>query len=263
MRLEDINLKALREVPYDSAAKRRAQARGGELSRKVYEDKDLVYKIWPKSAKPWRTIYVGGVATLLTSPVGPDGKLALPGFTAGLYDSITVPAFVDYIYSGKHLVGYATQKGIPLTAEEADSAECLALVDRIIERTIKHRHVLRDLYYANIIRLPNGKLSLIDLETQIAHLDTLDLNAELETGALRRITAKRYRQFLIDFFDVRVTTPSILRARANRQATSHLISGKSPAPAAKEAPISMKPEPSKSNNVVAWIESVRARLGQL
>jgi hypothetical protein len=252
MKLRAIDITSLREVSYESAAKRRAEARGSELARKIYEGKDLIYKIWPRYNKTWRRIYVGSSPILLHNPRSSSGQFALPGFLAGLYDRETAPGFVDYIYSGKRLVGYVTLKGAPIEPDDIDSAECSTLIDRVIERTVKHRHVLRDLYHANIVRLPDGRLSLIDLETPISHLDTLDLNAEIEGGALRRGTASRYRKFLVDFFDRRVSSPAILSARSNPQITSPLVENDSQ-PAIESGGLT----------AFAWVRTLKTKLEEI
>jgi hypothetical protein len=210
--LETLDFDRLTPVSYASAARRRAAARGVELARKIFRDDNFYYKVWPAESRVCRTVYVAG-QPIIISLSGGDGREYLPGFLCGLYDDAIVPGFVDNIYSKGRLVGYITQAGEVLDANMADKEECLAFLKDVIQRSIQSRHIIRDLHPGNVIRLPSGRLSLIDLETPLAHLDSLDLNLETQSGALRRGTFLHYRQFILDFFDVRCTDAVLIGER--------------------------------------------------
>lgn len=241
MLLSELDVSRLRELPYRSAAKDRAAKAGLTLIRRVYDTGELIVKLWPVDWRGWNLVVDGNRRRRFHRER--DGAATrLPGDALGIYDARTTPAFADYVYADTgELVGYATRRGIVVNREEMDSAaDCVALVDLLIERSLATGHILRDVHAGNIIRLPDGRVSLIDLETPLARLATLDLNHEVETGALRRGTSQRYRQFIFDLVDRRQST------------------GGKGDKAAPEAPAATASSPE-----MAWIAEVEQELARL
>lgn len=228
MELKDIPFHRLKQIAYESAAVRRAAQKGRELARRIFEEADVFHKVWPATSKVHRTVYVSGAPLVVESNVDAAGNEQLLGFLCGLYDKAICPGFIENIYSDGKLVGYSTRRGKPLTEKELKGADCASFVEYCIQRSLEARHVMRDLHVGNLVRLPDGRISLIDLETPISHLDTLDLNMEIQTGALRRGIIPAYRQFLLDFFDLRCSDPTIIAARTLpfRLRTSQLVQPK-------------------------------------
>ena len=203
MLLSTLEVARLREVPYRSAAKERAAKSGVAMTRRIYDAGDCIVKLWPADWRGWNVV-VDGARRRRFRQAG-AGAMVLPGETLGIYDPRTVPAFGEYVYSDEgRLVGYTTQRGTVVDRAEVDgAADCIALVDLLIERSAAAGHILRDVHAGNLIRLPDGRVSLIDLETPLARLETLDLDHEVTTGSLRRGTSQRYRQFIFDQVDRR------------------------------------------------------------
>jgi hypothetical protein len=204
MLVSSLDVTRLEEVPYKSAAKNRAAQAGVRLHRRVYDGGDCIIKLWPADWLGWNVV-VDGAGRRRFRGAGDSAPKVLPGTTLGIYDARFVPAFGEYIYTDDgDLVGYTTRKGMVVEKADVDGApDCITLVDDLIVRSISSGYILRDLHAGNLIRLPDGRLSLIDLETPLARLDTLDLNNEVANGALRRGTSQRYRQFIFDYMDRR------------------------------------------------------------
>lgn len=270
MELAEIDFQRLVPVNYKSAAQRRAAARGMVLARKIYRDEHYFYKVWPAESRVWRTVYKNGTPIVLDANKDAQGQKQLPGFLYGLYDETIVPGFVSYIYSQQTLVGYITKAGEVLTPQDAEAAECQAFIGNVIKRSLLSRHILRDLHAGNVTRLANGQLSLIDLETPIAHLDSLDLNVEAQNGALRRGIFPKYRQFILDFFDFRCTEPEIIAGRSSASFSSKRESlvGQASVPVASQATLEdYMPSPpapkERGEDILTWIAAVERDLARL
>lgn len=212
MQVKSLALDMMRRIRYDSAAVRRAKLRGKDLARKIYDGGDYYYKIWPKESKVHKIVFVDGQPSVVSN-VADDGSEKLLGFIVKLYNDNVCPAFVKHIYDGDKLVGYATRVGSVLSEDDLSSEDLSVFVDQVIKFSIQSRHILRDLHLKNLIRLPDGRISLIDLETPLAHLDSVDLVEESLSGSLRRGILPQYKRFVLDFFDFRCTSSEILSAR--------------------------------------------------
>lgn len=195
----------LTELVYESAAKARAKKKGLALSRKLFSDGDTVVKAWPQRSTVWNSVYVAGKLEKFHPLKALKDKPTLPIFASGLMNEGLCPAFVDHIYENSILVGYATRKGAPLTEGEIAQADVQRFISTLIDQTLSSGYVYRDLHGGNLIRLPDGRISLIDLETPVARLEDLDLDEEIQTGALRRGILRPYRRFILNRFDRRVS----------------------------------------------------------
>ena len=85
------------------------------------------------------------------------------GFLVGL-----CPALTDLIYDGKNLVGYICKEGSHPQSIPQD------FLTTILRNCKKWNKIYYDIVPQNIIKLPNGEYSLIDLES-VYSLDELDL----------------------------------------------------------------------------------------
>jgi hypothetical protein len=136
--------------------------------------------------------------------------------------------------------------------------------------------VLRDLHVGNLVRLSDGRISLIDLETPLSHLDTLDLNVEIQSGALRRGIIPAYRRFILDFFDLRCSDPDIIAARTlpvrlptlqmvqpkrNKLTTGNGVGAKLGSHGPEDVPISESANTGPQHeDIMAWIQRLEREL---
>ena len=205
MRLANIDLETLEVIHYRSAAIRRAKQRGRRMSRQIYKDSQYAYKIWSRGSRGHRVAFVAGEAVFCDNR-GAAGEEQLLGFLCGMYDDKICPAFVENIYSRGRLRGYRTRLGEPLSKANSADQNVRDFIEEMINASLRSGYVYRDLHPGNLIRLGDGRISLIDLETPIAELRSLDLNLEIQNGSLRRGIFLKYRQFILDHFDSRNQT---------------------------------------------------------
>jgi hypothetical protein len=210
--ISTLPISTFNKFPYASSATKRAAEQGRDLGRTIYTDSNKFYKIWKTSSSVHRMIFVDGKPIEVNNK-NADGQEVLLGLLCGLFDEKTCPALVDHIHQSGRLVGYITRAGAPVTPAELETGDGVEFINGITDRSLRSGFVLRDLHAGNVVRLDDGRLSLIDLETPLSHLYSLDIDAEITSGALRRGICAAYRRAIHDVFDVRSTTPRVLEMR--------------------------------------------------
>ncbi|HEY0292148.1 MAG TPA: methyltransferase domain-containing protein, partial [Hansschlegelia sp.] len=101
---------------------------------------------------------------------------------------------------------------IPKTfsVEESESS---AFIQQFIQRSLRSGFVHRDFKRRNVIKLPDGRLSLIDLEAPIVALAKLKRRSKSGTRLLPTLIHKYYPEFIHSFIDGSTRDPEILSAR--------------------------------------------------
>ena len=259
-----------KKFAYTSNAAKRAAQKGLALGRTIYKDSGLFYKIWKVSSTVHRKIFIDGLPVEVSNKNSDDQEVLL-GYLCGLFDHTTCPAFVDHIYELGRLAGYITRAGTPVTPAELETKDGAEFVRAIIDRSMHAGFILRDLHAGNVVRLGDGRLSLIDLETPLSHLYSLDMDAEITSGALRRGICSVYRKSILDVFDVRSTTPRTLEMRRDlwRRVSPSLVAiGDRPIRDASSGIAMMEDyvEPSGDGHFAmdqAWIDGARKFLADI
>jgi hypothetical protein len=213
MQLAAINFSVLAKVEYRSKQVERVVATGLPAPRTIYADAQFFFKIWPASNSDCRTVYWKGNRYLVNNR-DQNNHEVLIGFLYGLYDESVCPAFVDHIYDGSSLVGYITRRGIPLPTQEEESTAFNDFVKVFFQRSLHSGLVHRDLKLRNVVRLNDGRLSLIDLECPLTLLNGFSRTRERRNGSLARFTSKRYRSLIKSYLNPINLSPKILTARA-------------------------------------------------
>lgn len=267
--LEDLPLESMERVHYVSAATKRANRMGRELARKLYCDDSYYYKVWSETYQVHRIVYAHGQPVLVNTDRNNAEQLL--GIQCRLYNNDTCPALVGHIYSRSgNLRGYVCHKGSVVEKQDMGSPKILDFIKRLISASFDADHILRDIHNGNLIYLPDGRVSLIDFETPLAHIYTLDLNEEVQSGSLRRGNAPLYRRFVLDLFDVRAESEYavIAKERLKAKPVSQLLaSGGVPVRTGsyqeileQTMPVTTEPSPRALSPVQEWISSVEATL---
>jgi ubiquinone/menaquinone biosynthesis C-methylase UbiE len=213
MHLSDINMKELQAVPYKSKAMRPYLKAKVKPPRRVYKDASYFYKLWEPDYNEHRIIIYDGKRIFIDTR-DTCGKEMLPGFQFGLFDEKICPAFVDYIHDGNTLRGYKTLSGEPLAGFDSLDSVLTDYIAYFMQMTLTSGFVYRDLKPRNIIKLPNGSLSLIDLESPIASLSRLQLTPALRRAQLSpKLMHADYLAYVKFLVDGKTNNESIIAAR--------------------------------------------------
>jgi hypothetical protein len=199
---------------------------GKPLPRVVFSDADHVYKVWRRDYRLHRRVFFGAAAVEIGLE-GLDGRQQLPGFLLGLYDESVCPAFVSNIYFGDQLAGYIMRRGRVIDRFQSRNPAHDRFLARIIDNSLASGFGFRDLKPNNIIEMPDGRLSLIDLDTPLASLKHYSPEREVRGGSLASFTLPEYQSFLRQWIDPRTDDPRVLAARA-RMAEEPPILGEEP-----------------------------------
>ena len=126
-------------------------------------------------------------------------------------------------------MGYRTRAGTPLEDVSETDPRHTGFIDALIARTLLTGFVLRDLKAPNIIELPDGRLSPIDLEGPLTTLYRYSPELERKAGSLSGVTVKRYRDFIESYLDPGNDHPAFVRARRKFSANpaNRFMTGKS------------------------------------
>jgi SAM-dependent methyltransferase len=213
MQLSDINIKELQAVSYKSKAMRPYIKAKVKPPRRIYKDGQYFYKIWDPDYSERRIIVYDGQRIFIDTR-DPHGKEILPGFQFGLFDQHICPAFVDYIHDGDTLRGYKTLSGQPLASFDPLDPVLTKYIAYFMQMTLASGFVYRDLKPRNIIKLPNGSLSLIDLESPIASLSRLQLTPALRRAQLSpKLMHPDYLAYVKFLVDGQTSDESVIAAR--------------------------------------------------
>jgi SAM-dependent methyltransferase len=217
IKLSDIDFPSLKIVKYSSLQVARLMATEKQLPRAVFRDKEFFYKIWRSGYDLHRSVIVGRKKKRLDIRDG-EGVERLPGFKLNFFDAAICPAFEGGIYHGSELVGYRMRAGSVLDDFDASASAERAFVSAVIQNTVRSGFVFRDLKPLNIIKLTDGRLSLIDLDTPLASLFQLSREIEIKSGAMGPHVIGSYYDFLNDFLAAEAPNELILEARRTHTA---------------------------------------------
>jgi hypothetical protein len=193
-----------------------------ELPRAVFHDDRYFYKIWRRNYTGHRNIALG--TEIVTVPaIDAEGVERLWGFHTGLFDDELCPAYVGGIYNGSQLVGYRTLAGTPVTHFPQWHPKYRRFLQRLAKNTWRSGFAHSDFKVRNLIRLPNGQLSLIDFDGQLRTLYNFAPEVEHRRGALRRFIVDGYRELLLRFADPAETDPEIVRTREAARSVPALL----------------------------------------
>jgi hypothetical protein len=212
MKLTSINFEGMQKVEYRSRQVERIVASGSPPPRQVFANAHFFFKIWRPENIDHRIVYWKGTRRLVENR-NSNGQEVLLGFLYGLYDENLCPAFVEHIYDGPRLVGYVTKRGKPVSSAEETSPEFENFVRLLFRRSLRSGVVHRDLKPANVIKLTDGRLSLIDLECPLTLLNGYSVKREKKNGSLAKFTSRRYRKLIKKFLDPECKISKIVEAR--------------------------------------------------
>ena len=124
-----------------------------------------------------------------------DSASGIAAIDLGFIDSKTCPALLDLIWDADGVCrGYVMTEGKSLSSVGEISNE---FVDLICSRSLSTGFLSTDFAPKNIIRVEQG-LSLIDIDTVVTRLDSLDLEFETSKGSLRSHVVPEYKRFILD-----------------------------------------------------------------
>ena len=212
IQLSAIDFSRLRVITYPSKYLAITLRRGLPLPRVVFADRRYVYKLWRRGFHTFQGQVRVGAQRQDVASAGPEGP-TLVGFRVGLYDDRLCPGFAGGIYVGQQLVGYRMIRGKPIRSLSLEDRQHREFVQHLVDRTLRSGIVYSDLRAANVVKLPDGRLSLVDLDTTLSTLFEFDRRYELRKGALRGHLDGDYRRALLDFFNPACENPSIVEAR--------------------------------------------------
>jgi len=214
IQIAEIDPTKLTVVTYHSAQLARFALANKALPRAVFRDDKYFYKVWRHDYDHFRRVKVGK-RHVKAAAIGEDGIERLWGFHVGLFDQEVCPAYVGGIYNGTRLVGYRTLIGQPVERLHSWHPGHAAFMRAIARNTARSGFVHPDFKLRNLIRLDDGRLSLIDFDGSLATLFRFSPQADIELGALRPFVIESYRRLLNRFLNPSVTDPAILRMREN------------------------------------------------
>ncbi len=222
IQISEIDFSKLSVVTYRSRQLARYIERNEELPRAVFHDDRYFYKIWRRDYTGHRRVALG--TEIVTVPaIDAEGVERLWGFHTGLFDHELCPAYVGGIYNGSKLVGYRTLAGTPVTRFPQWQPKYRRFLNRLAKNTWRSGFAHSDFKARNLIRLPNGQLSLIDFDGQLRTLYNFAPEVEHRRGALRRFIVHGYRELLIRFADPAETDPEIVRTREAARSVPALL----------------------------------------
>lgn len=212
MQLSEIDFSTLERVEYSSKHVDRILATGAPRPRDVYRDGRRFYKLWGPSYSDHRVVYWRGRRHVVDNQDPERGEVLL-GHLCGLYDERVCPAFIENVYDGDRLAGYVTEGGTVQSTDTFVGSDVDEFVDAFIERSLASGFVFRDLKARNIIRLDDGRLSLIDLDTPLVSLNGYSASHEQRSGSLARFTLARYRNFIHEYLNAGSEDENVRRAQ--------------------------------------------------
>jgi hypothetical protein len=212
----------------------------------VYRDEQYFYKVWRSDYLAHKTLRVGVLEGILDVR-DEGGTEQLPGFALGLFDDSVCPAFADYIFCGEKLAGYRMRVGVPIEKFSPFSARHRSLVDRLIKNSLRSGIAYSDMKSNNIIRLPDGKLSLIDLDAKLVALHQFPLEYDAEHGSMAPFVIDRYKDFLRACGSPTSTNQAVERARSTF--SKSLPAGVKFAVPPGGAPSKARPKPSAARSI--------------
>jgi hypothetical protein len=212
MQLSALSLEDLEIVEYRSKQVERIVSEGKPRPRTIYRCENYYYKIWTSDYKDHRTVFWRGKRRLARN-IDVSGNEVLLGFLYGLYDESICPAFTEHIYDGTKLVGYKVRAGEVLPSLSMDEPDHRAFTQHLTKLSLASGFVHRDLKARNMIRLPDGRLSLIDLECPLTMLAGISIEREMRDGCLARYTFKGYQEFVREFLNPDTKSHAIQRAQ--------------------------------------------------
>jgi hypothetical protein len=162
-----------------------------ELDREFYKQDNLIYKLWGSSYIVKDMVIVSGQYIKHSYSSEKNGIAAID---IGFVNQETCPGLVDLIWDNGICRGYVMIYGEALERDDQITPEFLDLIIRV---SAKCGFVHSDFSPKNIARI-NGRLSLIDLDTVMSKISSMDMKFDLLNGSLRPHVVSQYRVFVLD-----------------------------------------------------------------
>jgi len=162
------------------------------LERFFFRHDGMIYKLWGERYNVKDYVAINGEYVRHNYR---DANSGIAAIDLGFIDSKTCPALLDLIWDADGVCrGYVMTEGKSLSSVGEISNE---FVDLICSRSLSTGFLSTDFAPKNIIRVEQG-LSLIDIDTVVTRLDSLDLEFETSRGSLRAHVIPEYKRFILD-----------------------------------------------------------------
>lgn len=186
----------LSDIDFDKLEKCEWKLAWGEgdptLERFFFRHGGMIYKLWGKRYNVKDYIAVNGEYVRHSYR---DAASGIAAIDLGFVDSQTCPALIDLIWDTEEVCrGYVMTEGMSLSSVSEITED---FFDLICSRSLSTGFLSTDFAPKNIIRVEQG-LSLIDLDTVVTRLDSLDLEFETSKGSLRAHVVPEYKRFIHD-----------------------------------------------------------------
>lgn len=179
MRLSEIDFRSLEEV---SSLNR--WGAGSSRDRRIYRNGDRWYKVW---GEHYLDASVYASAGQFHSHVP---RLRRPhGFELGLFTQSNSPAFLCDLYDDfGNVRGYVTRAGSRVSSSTLSDS----FVDMFFQQCLDLGWIYSDFCFKNLVQVDEG-VSLIDFDTHLTKVATVDAEFERLKGALRPHVEERFR----------------------------------------------------------------------
>lgn len=163
-----------------------------KLDRHFFKDDQYFYKVWSRDYVVKNLIIDGGEFVQHRFRNETSGIAAID---LGLITGATCCALVDVLWDEVGACrGYITKIGIPLTERSQIPTNFLKL---ICDVSTKSGFAFSDFALKNMVMI-DGQCSLIDIDAVPSRISNMDLDFDLQNGALRPHVDADYRIFLLD-----------------------------------------------------------------
>lgn len=159
-----------------------------DQEREFFTNKGLMYKLW-SSQYVIKDLYVSNGEYHKWDYA--DRSKSIASLDSGFINKEISPALVDLIWKGNFCVGYITTIGKKIDIIPD------AFYKKILEQSIATGYLYMDFCSKNICE-NGGVYSLIDYDTPLTRLSTLNLDFERKSGVLRKHIDLRYRRDVLE-----------------------------------------------------------------